>query len=232
MHARRPRAADYRPARPARACMSGQPFNRCTHTALSPGRRHLRLRRLRQCSPCNKYRPEGEAPGSPGAGPGDRAGASSTCRTTSSATMPGWVYVADRESYRIQIFDGKGQWTRGSGPTCTGLLARCSSARASALCCYVGELGPQLPVNIAPHRISGRALGARPCKGKALSRFNSARRRLEVGVSSWSPHGHRGGFCAATFMLRRRPSSPPGRATTIPPPPEGVRCLQKYRRVT
>ena len=35
------------PGKPA-PWMSGQPFNRCTHTALRAERRHLRLRRLRQ----------------------------------------------------------------------------------------------------------------------------------------------------------------------------------------
>ena len=37
------------PGKPA-PYFSGEPFHRCTHTALAPERRHLRVRWLRQCA--------------------------------------------------------------------------------------------------------------------------------------------------------------------------------------
>ena len=87
--------------------MSGDPMNRCTHTALSPdgdiyvadGYGNARV---------HKYRPDGKllfSWGEPGTDPGEFNIVHNIC-----CDEDGWVYVADRENHRIQVFDGKGRF--------------------------------------------------------------------------------------------------------------------------
>ena len=87
--------------------MSGQPFHRCTHTALAPngdiyvsdGYGNARVHR---------YSPDGKllsSWGRPGTGPGEFNIAHNIC-----CDGDGWVYVADRENHRIQVFDGDGKY--------------------------------------------------------------------------------------------------------------------------
>ena len=58
----------------------------------------------------------------------------------------GWVYVADRENHRVQVFDGNGkyetQWNNMHRPCA---LYMDTSKRDPI--CYVGELGPGLGIN-------------------------------------------------------------------------------------
>ena len=91
----------------ASAYMSGEPFNRCTHTALSPqgdiyvsdGYGNARV---------HKYTPDGRllhSWGGPGTLPGEfNIAHNITCDEA------GWVYVADRENHRVQVFDGNGKY--------------------------------------------------------------------------------------------------------------------------
>jgi hypothetical protein len=55
----------------------------------------------------------------------------------------GWVYVADRENNRVQVFDGNGkyetQWNNMHRP-----CALYMDTTKAAPICYVGELGPGL----------------------------------------------------------------------------------------
>src|SRR6185436_9853177 len=83
------------PGKPA-PFMSGEPFHRCTHTALSPSG--------------DIYVPDG------------------------------WVYVADRENHRIQVFDGNGRYET----QFNNLHRPCGMFMPYCSCpiCYVGELGP------------------------------------------------------------------------------------------
>ncbi len=89
------------------AFMSGEPFRRCTHTALSPageiyvsdGYGNARI---------HKYAPDGKrlmSWGEPGAGPGQF-----NLPHNIACDADGWVYVADRENHRIQVFDGSGRF--------------------------------------------------------------------------------------------------------------------------
>ena len=86
--------------------MSGEPFHRCTHTALSPqgdlyvsdGYGNARI---------HKYTPDGrllKSWGEPGTDPGQFNVPHNIC-----CDPDGWVYVADRENHRVQVFDGEGQ---------------------------------------------------------------------------------------------------------------------------
>jgi DNA-binding beta-propeller fold protein YncE len=93
-------------AKPA-AYMSGVPFHRCTHTALAPngdiyvsdGYGNARVHRY---SPDGKLlRSWGEA----GSNPGQFNIPHNIC-----CDADGWVYVADRENHRIQVFDGNGRY--------------------------------------------------------------------------------------------------------------------------
>jgi DNA-binding beta-propeller fold protein YncE len=94
------------PGRPS-AFMSGEPFNRCTHTALSPdldiyvsdGYANARV---------HKFAPNGKllfSWGECGADPGQF-----NIPHNIVADPDGWVYVADRENHRVQIFDGNGRF--------------------------------------------------------------------------------------------------------------------------
>ena len=129
------------PGRPS-AFMSGEPFNRCTHTALSPdldiyvsdGYANARV---------HKFDPNGKhlfSWGECGADPGQF-----NIPHNIVSDPEGWVYVADRENHRVQIFDGNGrfetQWNNLHRPC--GLYME-GGAHG---CCYIGELGPHQPVN-------------------------------------------------------------------------------------
>lgn len=129
------------PGKPA-PYMSGEPFNRCTHTALSPqgdvyvsdGYNNARV---------HKYSPDGrllKSWGEPGTDPGQfNIVHNVTCDDD------GWVYVADRENHRVQIFDGNGryetQWNNLHRPN--GLFM----PRGKCPICYIAEGGTSLDIN-------------------------------------------------------------------------------------
>jgi DNA-binding beta-propeller fold protein YncE len=117
--------------------MSGLPFNRCTHTALAPngdiyvsdGYGNARVHR---------YSADGRllaSWGQPGTGPGQFNIAHNIC-----CDEGGWVYVADRENHRIQVFDAHGryetQWNNLYRPC--GLCMCCGAQPRF----YVAELAP------------------------------------------------------------------------------------------
>ena len=94
------------PGKPA-PFLSGEPFHRCTHTALSPkgdiyvsdGYGNARV---------HKYSPDGKllmSWGGPGTGEGEFNIVHNIC-----TDADGWVYVADRENHRVQVFDGNGKY--------------------------------------------------------------------------------------------------------------------------
>jgi len=128
------------PGKPSPA-MSGEPFNRCTHTALSPqgdiyisdGYANARV---------HKYSAGGKhilSWGEVGSDPGEFN------IPHNIVTDPeGWVYVADRENHRVQVFDGNGkyetQWNNLHRPC--GLFMQDGV-------CYIGELPGHQKINIA-----------------------------------------------------------------------------------
>jgi len=101
------------PGKPA-PYMSGEPFHRCTHTALSP-KGEIYVSDGYGNSRVHKYSPDGKllhSWGEPGTGEGEFNIVHNIC-----TDADGWVYVADRENHRVQVFDGDGN-TRRSGRTC------------------------------------------------------------------------------------------------------------------
>lgn len=209
------------PGQPA-PYMSGRPFNRCTHTALSP-EGDVYVSDGYGNAAVHKFSPEGRhilSWGGPGTEPGQFNLPHNIC-----CDPDGWVYVADRESHRVQIFDGQGrfqtQWNNLHRP-CSLFLGK-----GRCPCCYVGELGPALDVNIKAPNLGPR-ISVLSNEGKLLSRFGA----LGEGPGQfWSPHGlagdSRGDLYVGEVSFTAWPRYHEGRA----PPPGGVRCLQKFRRV-
>jgi len=122
--------------------MSGEPFHRCTHTALSPNN-EIFVSDGYGNARVHKYSPDGKllmSWGEPGTDPGQFNIVHNIV-----ADDDGWVYVADRENHRVQVFDSNGkyeaQWNNLHRPC--GLYmprGRCQN-------CIIGELGPAMAVN-------------------------------------------------------------------------------------
>jgi streptogramin lyase len=201
---------------------SGQPFNRCTHTALSP-EGDIYVSDGYGNAAVHKYSPEGKhlfSWGRPGSGPGEfNLPHNIVCDGA------GLVYVADREAHRVQIFNGRGeyqgQWNHLHRP-CSLFLTR-----GPCPCCYVGELGPVLAVNIKAPNLGPR-ISILDMQGKVLSRFG------ELGQGHgqfYSPHGicvdSRGDIYVGEVGYNAWP-----RYNNNMPAPEGsVRLLQKFRKI-
>ena len=115
---------------------SGDPFNRCTHTATDPKTGDIYVSDGYGNSRIHKYSSDGNllfSWGEPGNLPGQFSIAHNICTDTA-----GLVYLADRENNRIQIFDDSGkhldQWSNVHRPC--GLYIDNDAGFV-----YVGELG-------------------------------------------------------------------------------------------
>ena len=199
--------------------LSGEPFNRCTHTALSPsgdiyvsdGYGNARV---------HKYAPDGKllmSWGEPGSDPGQFNLVHNIC-----ADADGWVYVADRENHRVQVFDGNGkyetQWNNLHRPC--GLYMPYGHKPI----CYIGELSVnRLNANLGP-RVS-----IVDNEGKLLSRIGDPFAGT-APTAFIGPHGlsvdTRGDLYVAEVCWTLWPGLFPGE-----PHPPGLRALQKYERV-
>jgi hypothetical protein len=153
--------------------LSGEPFNRCTHTALSP-KGEIYVSDGYGNATVHKYAPDGKlllSWGEPGSDPGQFNLVHNIC-----TDADGWVYVADRENHRVQVFDGNGkyetQWNNLHRPC--GLYM--DYIRHPV--CYIGELSVnRLNANLGP-RVSivdnqGKLLSriGDPFAGRALTSF-------------------------------------------------------------
>jgi DNA-binding beta-propeller fold protein YncE len=129
------------PGKPA-PFMSGNPFNRCTHVAIDPRNGEFYVSDGYGNARVHKYSPDGKllfSWGQSGTGPGEFNIVHNIC-----TDKEGWVYVADRENHRIQVFDPNGkfetQWVNMARPC--GLYIDQSSELV-----YVGELGVAIGAN-------------------------------------------------------------------------------------
>ena len=129
------------PGKPA-PFMSGEPFHRCTHTALSP-KSDIYVSDGYGNARVHKFSPGGKllmSWGESGTAPGQFNIAHNIATDDD-----GWVYVADRENHRVQVFDGNGkyetQWNNLHRP--------CGLFMPPGKCpvCYIGELGAVQPVS-------------------------------------------------------------------------------------
>ena len=122
--------------------MSGKPFCKCTHSAVGPsGNIFVSDGYHNAC--IHKFDPDGKylkSWGAPGTGPGEFNLPHNIC-----CDPDGWIYVADRENSRVQVFDQEGKFEsqinnmhRPSGLAITP---------GSCPDCIVGELASYLAVN-------------------------------------------------------------------------------------
>jgi DNA-binding beta-propeller fold protein YncE len=214
------------PGRPA-PYMSGDPFHRCTHTAMSP-QGDLYVSDGYGNSRVHKFSPDGKllfSWGSPGTDPGQFNIAHNIC-----CDPDGWVYVADRENHRVQVFDGNGkyetQWN--------------NMHRASGLCMetgtrtprfYVGEIGPDMAVNIDLPGCGPR-VSIYTHKGELLARLGHEHAGLATGQFV-SPHGlavdSRGDIYVGEVSFTNWGRRVRAKGEPIPP---GLRSLQKLVKVS
>jgi DNA-binding beta-propeller fold protein YncE len=166
----------------ASSAMSGMPFNRCTHTALAPngdiyvsdgyGNAHIHV-----------YSAAGRhlhTWGGSGFQPGQFNLPHNIC-----CDQDGWVYVADRENDRVQIFDGRGhfetQWTGLQRP-----CAMCIEPYGQGNL-YIGELAPFRPVDALNPDQGPRISVLRP-DGQMAARLGGCRPGLSA-AGFFAPHG-------------------------------------------
>jgi hypothetical protein len=204
--------------------MSGDPFCRCTHTALaadgdiwvSDGYNNARVHR---------YSPDGTLRwsfGQPGSGPGEFN--LPHCLATDEE---GRLYVADRENHRIQIFDDDGrylaEWRNLHRP---GSICRLPGPEQAWL---VGEIGPVMRFNRGAPNLGPR-LSILDGEGRVITRLGQTPAAgLEPG-QFLSPHGlavdSRGDIYMAQVSATAWPQLFPGH-----PEPERFYSLQKLVRV-
>src|SRR6478736_6117718 len=169
------------PGKPAEY-MSGEPFHRCTHTALSP-KGEIYVSDGYGNARVHKYSPDGKllmSWGEPGTDPGQFNIVHNIC-----CDADGWVYVADRENHRVQVFDGNGkyesQWVNMHRPSGLYMEPRPQGRF------YVGEIGPDMAVNInLPN--CGPRVSIYSHNGELLCRLGHAHAGLQPGQFI-SPHG-------------------------------------------
>jgi len=164
------------------AFMSGEPFNRCTHVAIDPRNGDFYVSDGYGNARVHKYTPDGKlllAWGESGTAPGEF-----NIVHNIATDSEGWVYVADRENHRIQVFDRNGkfetQWVNMARPC--GLYIDQAADIA-----YVGELGVAIASN-------AQALGVGPrisiydTKGNVLARLGN-KPEGEAPGQFIAPHG-------------------------------------------
>ena len=203
--------------------MSGTPFHRCTHTALSPkgdlfvsdGYGNARIHKF---SPDGKYL---KSWGKPGSDPGEFNIVHNII-----CDEEGWVYVADRENHRIQVFncDGKfeTQWNNLHRP--------CGLFMTGGKCphCYVGELGPVMQVNRNIPNLGPR-ISILDRDGRRIGRIGG--QHAGLGLNEFiAPHGiavdSHGDMYVGEVAWTMFPLLFPDREM-----PSQLRTLRKYKRV-
>ena len=158
----------------------GDPFNRCTDVAVEPGTGNFYVSDGYGNSRVHKYSVDGKllfSWGSPGTDPGEFNIVHNIATDKS-----GYVYVADRENHRVQVFDSNGrfetQWSNLHRP--------CAIYISDDQHVYVGELGAGMNVNRHMPNIGPR-ITVMDTSGKHLGRIGKG---LGLGLGEFqAPHG-------------------------------------------
>jgi DNA-binding beta-propeller fold protein YncE len=159
---------------------SGLPFNRPTKVALDPTSGDLYISDGYGNARVHKFTPQGKSLfswGEYGTEPGQFNLPHSVC-----TDREGLVYVADRESHRVQVFDARGQY-RGQWPN---LHRPCGLCIHDGLA-YVGQLLTHLAVN-ADYPHIGACVSVHDLSGRLLARLGGAHAGEGPGEFT-APHG-------------------------------------------
>ena len=198
---------------------SGDPFHRPTDVAIDPNTGELYISDGYGNSRVHKYSPDGRllfSWGTAGTNPGEF-----NIVHNIATDKDGWVYVADRENHRIQIFDSNGryetQWVNMHRP--------CAIYISPDQHVYVGELGAGMKVNIDLPNIGPR-ISVYNTSGKLLARMGAG--FGEEPGQFMAPHGicldSRGDLYLGEVAWTN--------LNNIGSPCDGVRSFQKLARVS
>jgi len=207
--------------------MSGEPFHRCTHKALSP-KGEIYVSDGYGNARVHKYTPDGKliaSWGEPGSDPGQF-----NIVHNIATDVDGFVYVADRENHRVQVFDGNGryetQWN--------------NLHRPCALCCcggkqptfVIGELGPGMSVNLNVPNLGPR-LTIVDATGKRMARLGGEHGPGHETGKFLAPHGialdSRGDIYVGEVGVTNWKTSFPD--SEMPAEVRSHRCLQKLEKI-
>lgn len=202
---------------------SGKPFNRPTHSAISPSGDVIYVCDGYGNGRVHKYDPKGRLIGGwgqCGCKPGE-------------FNMPhniwcdkdGWVYVADRENHRVQVFDGDGRYeTQWNNLHRSGVLYMQPNAQGPVW--YVGEIGSFMAINREMPGIGPR-ISILNQKGEPLARIESDPAAGTAPGQFVSAHGiavdSRGDIYSGEVAAAGWVSVFPGK-----PVPQPLRRLQKF----
>ena len=201
--------------------LSGLPFNRPTHTAVtrdgdilvSDGYGNGRVHR---------YSADGDYITSWGDGTGTDPGQFNVVHNIC-CDRDGWVYIADRENHRIQVFDVDGKYQR----QINNLHRPCGlfvpDERNPTI--YVAEFGAPLPVNRRYLNLGPR-ISILDCEGRLLGRIGGIKAGL--GEDEFiAPHSiavdSRGNLYVGEVSTAMWHEGFPGTAA-----PDGVRAFRRY----
>jgi DNA-binding beta-propeller fold protein YncE len=205
--------------------MSGEPFHRCTHTALSPQADTVYVSDGYGNSRVHKFSLNGKllsSWGEPGTDPGQFNIAHNIC-----CDAQGWVYVADRENHRVQVFSPNGkfetQWNNMHRPSGLYMEPRPDGRF------YVGEIGGGMGVNYDMPNIGPR-VSVYSHKGDLLGRLGTRPAGMELGQFN-SPHGLTVDSRGDIYVGEVSFTNWRNRYGKEQPPPAGLRSLQKLVKV-
>lgn len=202
----------------------GKPFNRCTHTALSPNG-DIFVSDGYGNSRVHRYAPDGRlltSWGEPGTAPGQF-----NLPHNISCDDDGFVYVADRENHRIQVFDNDGrfeaEWHNLHRPSAMYMTP------GSDPVFYIGEIGPYLSSNRGWPNLGPR-ISVMSKTGELLARLDSPVRTAGAPGGYLSPHSivadSRGDIYVGDVCFTAWPSMFPDE-----PVRPGLQGLHKYEKV-
>ena len=206
------------PGRPA-APHSGTPFNKCTHVALDPKTGDLYVADGYGNSRVHKFSPDGRLLFSWGE-PGTDQGQFNIVHNIAT-DRDGYVYVADRENHRVQVFDSRGryetQWSNMHRP--------CALYVSSDRYVFVGELGATMSVNREVPNIGPRISIYGP-GGELLTRLGSG---YGLGAGQFiAPHGISQDSTGSIYVAEVAHTEYSAHGE----PPEDIRSLQKLVSVS
>jgi len=203
--------------------MSNEPFHRCTHTAMTP-KGEILISDGYGNAAVHKYSPDGKLLktwGAPGTDPGEFNIVHNIC-----CDADGWVYVADRENHRVQVFNCDGvyetQWNNLHRPSALYITpGKCPV-------CFIGEIGPGMAVNKNVPNIGAR-VSILDHTGKRIGRFGGMFASFTNPGEFTSPHGitvdSHGDVYVSEVSWTNWGHQNAG------PRPENIRTIQKFRRI-